>query len=82
MISTLLIASLGGVLVGSMLTAGVYTHEMSNYSSYYDKVETCLDSIYREDESLFLDVIMETDYYQEYIDARDIVEQNNKLTFN
>lgn len=72
-ISTLLIASLGGALVGSMLTAGVYTHEMSNYNNYYDKVETCLDSIYEEDETLFLDVIMETDYYQEYVDAREEV---------
>lgn len=74
-ISKLLIASLGGALVGSMLTAGVYTHEMSRYSNYYDKVEICLDSIYEEDESLFLDVIMETDYYQEYVEAREEVEQ-------
>lgn len=64
-------ASLGGALVGSMLTAGVYTHEMSKYNNYYDKVETCLDSIYEENENLFLDVIMETDYYQEYMEARE-----------
>lgn len=75
-ISKLLIASLGGALVGSMLTAGVYTQEMGKYNNYYDKVETCLDSIYMEDENLFLDVIMETDYYQEYMDAREEVHHD------
>lgn len=70
------LASLGGALVGSMLTAGVYTHEMSKYNNYYNKVEICLDSIYEEDENLFLDVIMETDYYYEYVEAGEEVEND------
>ena len=67
------LALLGGAMVGSLLTAGVYTHEMSKYKNYYNAVECCLDSIYCEDEDLFLDVIVETDYYQEYLESREEV---------
>lgn len=69
------LALLGGALVGSMLTAGVYTHKMSRYQNYYDKVETCLRMMSKEDFALYFDVIVETDYYQSYVDAREEVEK-------
>lgn len=38
-----------------------------HYSKYYNATEELLDSI---DEDYFLDVLMETDEYQEYLNAK------------
>lgn len=38
------------------------------YKQYYDATETMLDSI---DEDYMLDVIMETDAYQDYLKAKE-----------
>ena len=39
-----------------------------HYKQYYDATETMLDSI---DENYMLDVIMETDAYQDYLKAKE-----------
>lgn len=39
-----------------------------HYKQYYDATETMLDSI---DEDYMLDVIMETDAYQDYLKAKE-----------
>lgn len=39
-----------------------------HYSKYYNATETMLDSI---DENYMLDVIMETDAYQDYLKAKE-----------
>ena len=39
-----------------------------HYKQYYDAIETMLDSI---DEDYMLDVIMETDAYQDYLKAKE-----------
>ncbi len=39
-----------------------------HYNDYYNATETMLDNI---DESYFMDVLMETDAYQEYLKAKE-----------
>ena len=54
------------VVVLSYLTG--YETCTKHYKQYYDATETMLDSI---DENYMLDVIMETDAYQDYLKAKE-----------
>ena len=54
------------VVVLSYLTG--YETCTEHYKQYYDATETMLDSI---DENYMLDVIMETDAYQDYLKAKE-----------
>ena len=54
------------VIVLSYFTGLITCHE--HYKQYYDATETMLDSI---DENYMLDVIMETDAYQDYLKAKE-----------
>lgn len=47
------------------------TAAYSDNHNYYQKTEELLDSIYTWNDSIFIDVIMETDVYYEYEVERD-----------
>ncbi len=54
------------VIMLSYLTG--YATCTKHYNDYYNATETMLDNI---DDSYFMDVIMETDAYQDYIKAKE-----------
>ena len=55
------------VVVVLSYLAGYWTCT-EHYKQYYDATETMLDSI---DENYMLDVIMETDAYQDYLKSKE-----------
>ena len=67
------------IYVGAYNAGKSYVYSIDNY--YFDKTEALLDSINKWDES-FMDVIMETDVYYDYEEARDGIITGEKSPYH
>ena len=47
---------------------------LQEYDQYYNAVEQILDMSYPHDDNFYLDVIMEMDFWQQYMDSKEKID--------